>query len=351
MRFGLFSLFSQPNLSVPQAEVYRNAFELAELAGQAGFDCLWVAEHHFSNFGLASAPLTLAAEMAHHSPNTRVGVAVLVLPFYEPLRLAEEVAVVDVLTDGRLNIGIGRGYQQYEFDRIGVPMNQARERFEEVHAVLIRAWTESEFTHHGRHFVFPSTTVLPRTVQRPHPPLWAAGASPETIEFAAEHGYNLFTVAGLAPLSAVERGRDLFQAALVKHGHAPDAVEIGAQRTIFVTDDPREADAAVEYALYQYRLSRRYRTNEIQVERGFARPTPFDDEPTAREAREQLIWGSPEECAERIEAHRRIGVTYMNLMFHVGGLTHAQSLRSFELFAERVMPHFAEQRGPVPALA
>ncbi len=351
MRFGLFSLFSQPNLNVPQAEVYRRGFELVERADHAGFDCLWVAEHHFSNFGLASAPLTIAMETARRTTHARVGVAVLVLPFYHPLHLAEEIAMVDVMTDGRLNIGIGRGYQQYEFDRVGVPMDQARERFEEVHEVLIRAWTEPEFEHRGRHFAFPPTSVLPRTVQRPHPPIWVAGASSETIDFAAAHGYNLFTVAGMGPLAAVERGRDLYRASLTQHGRAPDSATVAAQRTIFVTDSPREAEATVEHALYQYRLSRRYRTNTVQVDTGFARPVPFEDEPTLSEAREQLIWGSPDECAEQIEEHRRLGVTYMNLMFHVGGLTHEQSLRSFDLFAERVMPQFVEERVPVGVLS
>lgn len=348
MRFGLFSLFSQPNMGVPQADVYRNGFDLCERADRAGFDCLWVAEHHFSNFGLASAPLALALEIAHRTERARVGVAVLVLPFYAPVRLAEEVAMVDVLTGGRLNVGIGRGYQAYEFERFGVPMDQARERFEEVHDVLIKAWQETAFTYQGEHVTIPPTTVFPRPVQQPHPPLWVAGASAETIDFAARHGYNLFTVAGMGPLSAVERGRDLFWEALARHGRRPGSAVLGAQRTILVTRDQREADAAIDDALYQYRLSRRYRTNTVEVVDGFARPTPFPDEPTHEEARGQLIWGSPEECVEQIERHREVGVSYLNLMFNVGGLTHEQSLRSFDLFVERVMPHFVqvEQREP-----
>src|SRR4051794_10728600 len=139
MRFGLFSLIPRVDLGRAPAELFAETFELAALAdGCEAFDTAWVAEHHFSNYGLVASPLPFMLELAHRTRRLRLVSGVLVLPFYQPVRVAEEIALVDQLTGGRIVVGVGRGYQPYEFERHGLDIEDSRSRFDETLEIILR---------------------------------------------------------------------------------------------------------------------------------------------------------------------------------------------------------------------
>ena len=181
MQFGVFLLLQSPDVQ-PSPTVYDNAIEQAELADKLGFNTVWLAEHHFSSYGYLPYPLMMAIKIAERTKSIRVGTAVLVLPLHHPIKLAEEIAMADQLTNGRIEIGFGRGYQEYEFDRLGVDINENREMFDESLEIISKALQEDTITYDGKYYQIPETAIFPRTIQNPHPPFWIAAQSPDSIK-------------------------------------------------------------------------------------------------------------------------------------------------------------------------
>ena len=197
MKFGLFHSVQLPD-PARQNEYYRDALEQVLWAEQLGYDSVWMTEHHFSRHGIVSASLSVLAYLAGLTSRIRLATAVTVLPFHNPIQIAEEAATVDVLSNGRLDLGVGRGYQWGEFHKFNIPMAEADRRFQEAIGVLTRAWTETEpFDHRGEFWTFNDMTVQPKPVQAPYPPLWVAAASPASMDRIAAHGWNLLVGQGL----------------------------------------------------------------------------------------------------------------------------------------------------------
>ena len=171
MDFGTFLLLQSPSARPPR-EIFVRATELAQTADKLGFDSVWCAEHHFSTYGYLSRPLMLATHLA-----SRI--------------VAEEIATADILSGGRLDIGLGRGYQTYEFERLGFTLGESRERFDEGINILLKAFAGKPFSHEGKHYRFGETSVYPTPVQTPHPPIWIVGQSEEPIIATAKRGFNL----------------------------------------------------------------------------------------------------------------------------------------------------------------
>src|SRR4029434_6607482 len=177
MKFGLFQSVQLPE---PEAQVqyYQEALQQVRWAEQLGFHSVWFTEHHFSRHGIVPASLTVLAYLAGVTTSIRLGTAVAVLPFHNPIQLAEQAATVDLLSNGRLDLGVGRGYQWGEFHKFDVPMEEATRRFEEAMDVLTKAGTATEpFDHRGEFWSVDGMTLHPRPVQTPHPPLWVADSS------------------------------------------------------------------------------------------------------------------------------------------------------------------------------
>ena len=192
MNFGAFLLMPSPSVR-PHSEIYARGLEIAQAAEALGYDGIWLAEHHFSNYGYLSRPLIMATHLAAKTSRIRIGTAVVVLPLHNPLMVAEEAATIDLLSEGRFDLGLGRGYQQYEFQRLGLDLKDSRARWEEAIEIVTRAFTEDSFSFQGEHFSFPETTVLPKPFQKPHPPIWVVGQSPESIDGAVRRGFNVVT--------------------------------------------------------------------------------------------------------------------------------------------------------------
>ena len=176
MDFGTFLLLQSPTAR-PHAEIYSRATEIAQTADEMGFDSIWCAEHHFSTYGYLSRPLMFAVHLASKTKRIRVGSAVVVLPLHHPLIVAEEIATADQLSGGRLDVGLGRGYQPYEFARLGHDLAESRERFDESVDILLKAFEGQPFAYRGKHYSFDETCIYPLPVQKPRPPIWVVAQS------------------------------------------------------------------------------------------------------------------------------------------------------------------------------
>ena len=245
MKFGFFTIIPfHESDDVPR--LFHETLERIELVDQLGFDEVWIGEHHFSRHGLVSGLNTWMGAIAARTSQVRIGTAISILPFHNPIVAAEEAATLDILSNGRLNFGIGSGYQRQEFDGLGVPIEEARERFQEALEVITRAWTEERLTFHGKYTHVDDLWVLPKPVQKPHPPLYiAVSTSPTSVEFAASRRIPIIVggptdVMGQAP-QVVKLWHDKMEAFGHEHAH----VDVPVASRVYVAPSMEEAQADI----------------------------------------------------------------------------------------------------------
>ena len=297
MRFGVFLLLHSPDKRAP-AEVYANALEQARLADELGFDAVWLAEHHFSSYGYGPNPLTFAVKVAENTKRVRIGTAVVVLPLYHPLRLAEDIALADHLTEGRLDVGFGRGYQRYEFERLGLELSENRAMFDEALEVMLAAWSQEDFSHDGKYYQIPPTTVFPKPLQEPHPPLWIAAQSPVSIADAVKRGYKCITGGSSAPSDRVLQSWQVFRDAVNESGLGwPQEFVIQSQ--VHVAENDALARAQTQNALWHLRSAGALRANTQRVEKGLAIEMPQPNEPAPDLMYDEWILFGDAETVER----------------------------------------------------
>jgi natural product biosynthesis luciferase-like monooxygenase protein len=343
MKFGIQNLLSIREWQV-HAEVYAHALAECRLADELGFDTVWLAEHHFSHYGLCPSLAVLAAAVARETQRVRIGTAVVIAPFAHPIRIAEEWAMVDILSGGRLEFGLGRGYQPKEFAGLGVSMERTRERFDESLELIRQAWTRDRVTFEGEFYTVRDVAVLPKPLQKPHPPLWTAAVSPDTYTLAARRGLRLLTSPAFTPFDILRKNYDAYRAEW-RAVHGAEGGEIILNKIIHVADSSRQAREDLREPIQwffrtqadliadpagappdQYRFYRRVRENLLSL----------SDEVALDQA---AIVGDPEEVADKIRAHSEaLGVTYFMGAFSRGGLPHDKVTHSMRLFAEKVMP-------------
>ena len=191
MKLGVLQFFSWPERRVELATVYDRALQRIEIMDRTGYDAVWLAEHHFSSFSVCPSVHMVGTLAAARTKRLRIGTAVSLAPFYHPLRLAEEVALLDQLSGGRVNWGAGRGFARVEFTAFGVPPEESVSRFHETVEIVLRAWTDEKLNFTGQHFHFEDVEVLPKPVQQPHPPVWVAVSSEGAIDWAAGRGFSI----------------------------------------------------------------------------------------------------------------------------------------------------------------
>ena len=328
-------------------EVYAHALEEARLAEALGFDAVWLAEHHFSVYGICPSLGVLAAALARETRRVRLGTSVVIAPFAHPLRIAEEWAMVDILSDGRLEFGLGRGYQPAEFAGLGISMERTRERFDECMEVIRRAWTHERVSFEGEFYRVADVAVFPKPLQRPHPPLWTAAVSPDTYRLAAQRGFRILTAPSFTPWDLLVKNYDAYREDW-RRTHGSDAgAEIAMNKIIYVADSSKQAREDVREPIRwffrtqagliadaqevppdQYRFYRRVRENLLAL--------------TDEQALDQAaIVGDPEEVADKVRAHHEaLGITHLMGSFSRGMVDEAKVLRSMRLFGEKVLPHF-----------
>jgi alkanesulfonate monooxygenase SsuD/methylene tetrahydromethanopterin reductase-like flavin-dependent oxidoreductase (luciferase family) len=346
MKFGVF--YEWPN---PQVEDWKGLFEQGieqiQLAEEAGFDFVLIAEHHFSNYGMSPAPLLQALAIAERTRRIRIATSVLVLPVWNPLRLAEEVAVLDNLTGGRFICGIGRGYQPHELSRYGVALEDSRGVFLECLDILQLAWrSDTSFTYQGRYLNVPHETVVwPKPLQKPYPPLWVAGSSGDTLQLAAERDM-VPIVPGFGGPDAVRRSVLALLQARSAAGRPEEQWELGAQTMALVAGSEAEARAAAGYARWQNRAGRAL--NRLDVFDGRVRAVPYEGELDDERYFGSLCYGTPDRVREKYRALAEAGATFASCWMMVGGIPHERIMKSIRLMGSEVLPALRDVRPLVP---
>src|SRR5204863_3254150 len=191
MKVGVLQFFSWPERRVAIETVYERALQRIEIMDRTGYDAVWLAEHHFHSFSVCPSVHLMGTHVAARTRRLRIGTAVSLAALYHPLRLAEEVGLLDVLTGGRVNWGAGRGFEPAEFAAFGVPYDETAPRLRETVEVVLEAWTAERLTFHGKYWDFDEVEVLPKPLQQPHPPTWVAATSLDAIGWAAAAGHAI----------------------------------------------------------------------------------------------------------------------------------------------------------------
>jgi luciferase family oxidoreductase group 1 len=340
VNFGTFLLMQSPSARSSQ-EIFARGVEVAQAAESLGFRNVWLAEHHFSTYGYLSRPVQLATYIAARTKTLRVGTAVIVVPLHHPLVIAEEIATLDLLAGGRVDIGLGRGYQHYEFERFGLEISSSRERWEEAVDILLRAFEGAPFAYDGKYFKIPETTIFPQPLQQPRPPIWITAQSPDSVEAAVRRGFNVLTGGFGVPIERMAEFRKLFDR-VVAEVKPPQPLHVGVQRAVYVTDNEADARAAAEEARWNMRVTLSLRNHYERVEKGRAIPVPAPTEPDIDDLLDRfLVIGTPDTVIRQIKrVQDLVGITHFNCSFWFGDLEQARVLRSMERFAREVMPAF-----------
>jgi len=334
MRFGLFGSAQARRGDGDPARGFRDYVDTCVEAEALGFDSSFLVEHHFSDLGQVSASLDLLAWVAARTTTMRLGTAVIVLPWHNPVLLAERAATLDLMSGGRLEFGVGKGYRHNEFAGFCLPIEEADARFNESLDVIVKSWTSKQrFSHHGKYWQFEDIIVEPPTAQKPHPPIWMGAGSPDSIRQVAARGYNLL-LDQFASFEAVAERIAIFKAAVEARGRVFDPMEVGVARAYFVAKDQADKDAAVERRLEAQRRLAAI-SNPSDGTKSKASIMAFSD--TREASEESALYGTPDEIAQKLEKLRQLGVSYILLN---GGGPAQDSLRRF---ASEVMPAFRDE--------
>ena len=334
MKFGLFGGASAQRGGVlrDSTQGYRDFIDYVVEAEELGYRSVFLVEHHFTGFGQVSASLNLLTYLAARTRRIRLGTAVVVLPWHNPVLLAEEAATVDLLSNGRLDFGVGRGYRPNEFHGFNVEQDDAQERFDEALEVIRRAWTSEEpFDHRGRHWTYNGIVVELPCIQKPHPPLWIAAGRPEAIAVAAEQGFNLL-LDQIAPFDVIGERLAVYRKKTEALGRAFEPQSVAVARALHITHTEAEREEA--HALRARLLGGISRLSRV---RGGGGPesTMLQYNDTRLATEEGALIGPPEEITERLQRLQEFGVDYV-LLIDVSGSR--ESLRTFQ---REIMPAFA----------
>ena len=326
--------------------------EEIEYGEELGFDSVWLPEHHFAVYGMLGNPMTFAAAISQRTRTMKIGAAIMVLSFQHPLRVAEDTALVDVLSEGRLLLGLGRGYQPPEFHGFGVPQENSRDMFLESFEILTRALSGEKFTYDGKFWkIQEPTEIYPKPIQKPHPPLYFAAISPSTYEIAAQKGVSLLRSPQFSDLGTVAEAYSGYQAKMKEYGHDPDILDQPLSVRTFVAPTDEEARAETKHVVWFYQLL----STLLPGAPGRAVPSsgyenyPRDPSVLANVTADDVwergtCFGSPERVTElMIRYMRETGTTSFMTQMRIGGLEHEKVMRSMELFAKHVMPALREE--------
>jgi alkanesulfonate monooxygenase SsuD/methylene tetrahydromethanopterin reductase-like flavin-dependent oxidoreductase (luciferase family) len=269
----------------------------------------------------------------------RIGTAVTVLPLHNPLLVAEDFAMLDVLSNGRLDLGIGRGSVGAEYREFGVSNADSASVMAEANELILQAWSQERFSFHGQHYSYDNVSLVPRPVQQPHPPIYVgASRTPDTFAWAGQQGFHLMVLPYMFPPEFLQERLKLYFDALRANGHDPSQMDVLAKFHVFVAESQAEASRIAGPAYDHYQ--RIARTRSGREHKDYWR-SGLEWEDQVGEYK--IIAGTPDDCIQRIRYWRdALGLTHIGGTFHFGGLSQEATLRSIELFAREVMPAFRD---------
>jgi alkanesulfonate monooxygenase SsuD/methylene tetrahydromethanopterin reductase-like flavin-dependent oxidoreductase (luciferase family) len=330
MKVGVLQFFGWRDRSIPLNSIYDMALERFVIMDRAGYDAVWLAEHHFSGFSVCPSVHMMGVMAAARTRRLRIGTAVSLAPFYNPLRLAEEVALLDVLSGGRVNWGAGRGFERSEFQAFGIPGEESAPRFHETVDIVLKAWTQDKLSYKGKYYSYDGVEVLPKPLQAPHPPTWMAATSVTAIEAAAAKGFSIL----MDPHSSrtdLARKRRHYATKLAEAGHSDAGRTIPMARLVAVDETAEKAREvarrAAQWTVASY-VGPTHGAHRQEV-RTFDGKDPIDFY-----LEDVMLLGTAAAVVDQIRAlEAEAGMTYL--------MAAPLSRRSFTLFTDKVLPQVA----------
>ncbi|HVH74950.1 MAG TPA: LLM class flavin-dependent oxidoreductase [Stellaceae bacterium] len=334
MKFGLFGGARARGGPAGDSSAYHDFINYVAEAERLGFSSVFLVEHHFTGFGQVSASMSLLSYLAARTERMRLGTAVVVLPWHNPVIVAEQAATLDLLSNGRLDFGVGKGYREYEFSGFCVPQDEATARFDEAMEVIRKAWASTgRFSFQGRYWSYEDIVVEPSPVQQPHPPFWLGAGSAESIRRAAREGYNLL-LDQIAPIDVILERVKTFREECAAVGRAYDPMMIGVTRGLQIVHNEQERRRAI--------ITRREvlkNIGDLARGPGAERYANISKDETSFELDDAPLLGTPEEIIARLKRLEAGGV--QNVLFAAPGA----SVAHLRTFAEEIMPAFKGNDG------
>lgn len=334
MRFGLFGGALAAGGASSDSQNYGKFIDYVCEADALGFESIYVVEHHFTGLGQVSATLNLLSYLAARTNRIRLGTGVTVLPWHNPVLLAEQIGTLDILSGGRADIGIGKGYRPIEFNGFNIDQSQAAERYEEALALILKSLTATErFSHSGKYWTFNDIVVEPAPLQKPHPPIWVGAGSTPSIEKAASRGFKLLLDLWADTPTIGERVQ-IFRNACERAGRVWNASDVGTARSINIT---HSEEASTE--IIRTRANLVHKTGALKGST-FVAPAGLD--PDSMEAawafaERAAIIGTPDMVVSRLKELEALGVEYVLLTDTTAS---TDALREF---AREIMPAFSDK--------
>lgn len=293
-----------------------------------GYYSNFLVEHHFSGMGQVSASINILSWLAARTSTIRLGTAVVVVPWHNPVLIAEQAATLDLLSNGRFDFGVGKGYRYIEFHGFCIPMEEATERFEEAMALIRKAFTtEGRFSYHGKRWRFEDIVVEPACVQKPHPPFWLAAGQPDSLRYTAENGYHLF-LDQFATFEVIYQRLRIYKEALKATGRAYDPMGVAVARALLVANNPDERERAIAARARALEVMNAFGRSPD----GKAKSSMVSDDNLRKATEEGALIGPPDEIVERLKRMEAEGIEYVLLN---------ASQEDLRIFAREVMPAFS----------
>ena len=336
MEFGVFYQIPCSEGQTPAGR-YADVMSQVQLADELGYDMAWLAELHFARqFSVMPAPLLMASALSQTTKQIKLGTAVNLLPLHHPLRIAEEVATLDVLSGGRAVFGIGRGSNPNHYRGYGIPIEERNDRFVEGLDLALRAWKEDELDFEGRFYQAHGIRLEPKPIQQPHPPVYVASNGADTFPLVGSLGHSILVTPLIITVQGVNDGLANYRETLVANGHDPSSVKVVVNVPVYVGETEKEARAGFEPTVNNYLGTLRSMQNNS---RGSGRAFQIDYDDLYNELG---AIGTPDQVAERLEQFSELYQPQEFMCwFNIGGmLTDEEVGRSMRLFADEVMPRF-----------
>ncbi len=344
MKFQLAINLERITPDLEMSEVTRHTLEMVQMADKGGFNIVWAAEHHALEMTIAPNPFQLLTWWAMHTNSIRLGSAVAVAAYWHPINLAGEAAMTDLLSNGRLEFGIGSGAYQREFDRMHPGLKQSDGwRYMQEMLPAIRALWQGDYEHTGEFWSFPLSTSVPKPIQNPHPPVWVAARSPMTFDFAIKNNCNIMSWPLTRPMSEAELYKSQLDEAIRKNPECKLPI-FAMMRHACVYDHTNSWEVPVKAAQRQLGQFENLFKNLGDVSNGFSQSVDLDSianqaEYDSKKLHDNLLFGTPDEVIDKLRLYEEIGVDEF-IYYASLGLGHKEQLRSMQLFINEVMPAF-----------
>ncbi|NEB07889.1 LLM class flavin-dependent oxidoreductase [Streptomyces coelicoflavus] len=346
MRFSLFAHMERWDDKVSHRELFENLTELTLMAEAGGFSTVWVGEHHAMEYTIAPSPMPILAHLAARTSTIRLGAGTIIAPFWHPIRAAGETALLDVISNGRMEVGIARGAYQIEFDRLadGLKATDGGKHLREL-VPAVRALWQGDYAHEGEIWRFPTSTSVPKPVQQPTPPMWIAARDPASHDFAVSQGCNVMVTPLMKGDEEVADLKGKFDTAVANHPEVQRPELMVLRHThVHSPDDPDGWRPAAEGINRYYRTFDAWFGNRAEPTDGFLEPSPhekFEGRPefTPESLRRTAMIGTPAEVIERLRGYEALGIDEFSFWID-NSLSHEEKRASLELFIKEVVPAF-----------